>query len=203
MRNFCLAGSVCLLIALITSCQSKMICPAFQSSFIYNDEQRENLFAYFNQDSLPIGNNYVAKNKYGIIEQVNRNKRSRQMRTVEMEIVFPGNPDTEDSTLTASNEVTDLTLDQTDSLKNHFNGPVNHYNVEQQNYMKLYGEYLPKPTPELEEDEILEELETDSEKMPGFSNMTRKERRQAERVENKKRKEANIDAAQEKNEGSE
>src|SRR5690606_26769219 len=90
--------SVCL-----GSCQSRMICPAFQSSFIYNDEKRETLFAYFGEDSLPLLQGHTNKNNFGIIEDIARRKRRDNFRTVRMERIYPEKDVENDSLMLALN----------------------------------------------------------------------------------------------------
>lgn len=167
-----------------------MICPAFQSSFIYDDSEREKLFAYF-EDSVPVINHYVNKSKYGIMETTSRSKRERQLRTIRMEIIFPEKADSSylDSTLVASNNLSGLNARQIDSVNNRRSQPVNFYNVEQETYMKLFGEYLSFPEPEGEAGAKTPEGGDTESKEPDYSGMTRKERKQARREERKKRKE--------------
>src|SRR5690606_2976958 len=129
----------------LSSCQSKMICPAFQSAFIYNDSTRAQLFAYFDHDSLPSQTVYSSKTKYGIIEKVKRKKRVSQMRVVKMEKVFPEKDPAYDSLMLALNTVAvaeNLDLDSLIGAEPQFQY---NYNVEQENYMRLFGKYLPQP----------------------------------------------------------
>lgn len=172
------------------SCQSKMICPAFQSAFIYNDSTRERLFAYFGEDSLPSQEVYSSKNKYGIIEKVSKRKRRDQMRIVKMEKVFPEKNPSVDSAMLAlgnANEEGEMDLD---SLVSAAPKTQYHYNVEQENYVRLFGKYLYKPPPPEEEestdtptDESTEAVKDETE------NMSRKERRQARKEAKQKSKE--------------
>lgn len=84
-----------LLFAIITtgfgalfSCQPKMACPAFHSSFILDTRETRKQFSLFGQDSLPKGNMHVNKKKVGIADDVAYWKKNAQMRTIPMESVY-------------------------------------------------------------------------------------------------------------------
>lgn len=172
-----------------------MICPAYQSAFIYNDSIRDRLFAYFDEDSLPAIVPFSSKNKYGIIEKVSERKRLNSLQIVRMEKIFPGEDPTRDSLLLALGETQGENLN-VDSLVNAHLEAQYHYNVEQETYMQLFGEYLYRPPPPEPDSENTE----NSEEVPE-ENMTRKERRQARREakaqEKEKREQEEADAAQE------
>lgn len=112
-----------------------------------------------------------------------------------MEKIFPGEDPTRDSLLLALGETQGENLN-VDSLVNAHLEAQYHYNVEQETYMQLFGEYLyrpPPPDPDSENTENTEEVPEE--------NMTRKERRQARREakaqEKEKREQEEADAAQE------
>ena len=50
-RNLTLIAGLFALLA--SSCTQKMICPAYQSSFIYDKETLRKKFSYFKEDSTP------------------------------------------------------------------------------------------------------------------------------------------------------
>jgi len=168
-----------------------MICPAFQSAFIYNDSTRERLFAYFTHDSLPAIQPYSSKDKYGIIEKTSRKKRYNQLQTVEMERIYPPKDTYRDSLLLAMDDAPEGETMNIDSLMSSRSKLRNRYNVEQETYMRLFGQYLYFPEPP-DPDEESESSETTTEE--ATENMTRKERRQA-------RKEARSQAKEEKRAG--
>jgi hypothetical protein len=73
----------CLLLA---SCTQRMICPAYQSAFIYDKDELRKKFSYFLEDSTP--KVYTAsKNKYLVAEQVSYPRKLRSMQTVRMKPV--------------------------------------------------------------------------------------------------------------------
>ena len=68
---------------MLGSCTQKMICPAYQSSFIYDKEALRKKFSYFKEDSTP--KMYTAsRNKYLIGVPVSYKKKVRSLQTVEM-----------------------------------------------------------------------------------------------------------------------
>ena len=70
------------------SCTEKLICPAYQSSFIYDKETLRKKFSYFQNDSTP--KVYTAsKTKYLIAVPESYRKRYRKMQTVQMKPVYP------------------------------------------------------------------------------------------------------------------
>lgn len=165
-----------------------MICPAFQSSFIYNDQKRQELFAYFGEDSLPAPHLYPEKSKFGIIEELSKRKQKERVRIVKMERIYPEKEVVDDSLLLALNaggEGGDL-----DSLINAPREKIYNYNVEQANYNRLFGKYLYKPPPP-EEEELTDETpaaDAAPQEEPA-SEMSRKERRQARKEEKARQKE--------------
>lgn len=96
-----------LLVAMaLQSCQERMICPAYQSTFIFDDEVRYELFSRFEKDSVPKAFNGVNKTTFGLIKRMPRKKREQQMAIVAMRNVLP--PATEDSLTTSATDITPL-----------------------------------------------------------------------------------------------
>lgn len=78
--------------ALLVSCTEKVICPAYQSAYIYDKEELRKKFSYFKEDSTP--KIYAAnKNKYLIGEAVPYRKKNRSLQTIVMKPVMPVVPD--------------------------------------------------------------------------------------------------------------
>ncbi len=78
--------------ALLVSCTEKVICPAYQSAYIYDKEELRKKFSYFKEDSTP--KIYAAnKNKYLIGEAVPYRKKNRSLQTIAMKPVMPVVPD--------------------------------------------------------------------------------------------------------------
>lgn len=66
---------------ILTACTQRMICPAYQSAYIYDKDQLRKRFSYFQEDSTP--KIYTAsKTKYLIAEPVSYRKKIRSMQTV-------------------------------------------------------------------------------------------------------------------------
>lgn len=174
-----------------------MICPAFQSAFIYNDNEREKLFAYFGEDSLPLLHGQTNKSKFGIIEDMTRRKRKDNFRTVKMERIYPEKELEDDSLLLALNSPLEGEGGNIDSLINAPQEKVYHYNVEQANYNRLFGKYIYKPPPpeadDVEEsDESVDQGVDASEEVP--VEMSRKEKRKARKeAKAKEREEAKLE----------
>lgn len=78
--------------ALLVSCTEKVICPAYQSAYIYDKEALRKKFSYFKEDSTP--KIYTAtKNKYLIAEPTTYKKKNRSLQTIVMKPVQPVVPD--------------------------------------------------------------------------------------------------------------
>lgn len=71
-----------------SSCQERMICPAYQSTFILDDSVREEKFSLF-ADSLPKPFDGVDKSRYGIIVKKSKNEKYRAMQTIAMKDILP------------------------------------------------------------------------------------------------------------------
>lgn len=74
--------------SLLTSC-SDHLCPAFQSTFILDDEVREKQFSLFNEDEMPKDNGYVKKQKNGVASPVPYRKRMDEMRSIARVTIYP------------------------------------------------------------------------------------------------------------------
>jgi hypothetical protein len=74
------------------ACTQRMICPAYQSAFIYDKEALRKKFSYFQDDSTPKVL-MASKNKYLVAAPVSYQKKIRSMQTVPMKPVYPVVPD--------------------------------------------------------------------------------------------------------------
>ncbi len=158
----------CLLV--LVSCTQRMICPAYQSAFMYDKDALRKRFSYFNEDSTPKILT-VSKNKYLIIPEQSYRKKIRSMQTIEMKPIYPKVPDSllmkkddefagaeqeASDTLAAANkepvdsayaiskdkEVRVLIYD-IDSLKYHIENVK--FNADQDNYMWYFRDVLVLP----------------------------------------------------------
>ena len=91
---------------LVSSCTQRLVCPAYQSAYIYDKEALRKKFSYFKEDSTP--KIYTAsKNKYLIADPVTYKKKVRQLQTVPMKRVNVVVPDS----LKEGAEITKAELD--------------------------------------------------------------------------------------------
>ncbi|MBX2971296.1 MAG: hypothetical protein KF803_18150 [Cyclobacteriaceae bacterium] len=77
---------------LLSACTQKVICPAYQSAFIYDKESLRQKYSYFNADSTPKVLT-ASKNKFLVAEATTYKKKNRSLQTVVMKPVNPVVPD--------------------------------------------------------------------------------------------------------------
>ena len=141
------------LLFMIGACTQRAICPAYQSSFIYDQEAVRQKFSYFNQDSTP--KVYTAsKNKYLIAVPESYRKKYRRLQTVEMTPVYPIIPDSlkiQDTGLglaeadsTDSTQVGGQRIEPGDSAY-AITKTKERYNLDQDLYMWYFRELLVLP----------------------------------------------------------
>jgi hypothetical protein len=78
--------------AFLVSCTEKLVCPAYQSAYIYDKDALRKKFSYFNEDSTPKILT-ASKNKYLIAEPTTYKKKTRSLKTIPMKPVQPVVPD--------------------------------------------------------------------------------------------------------------
>lgn len=77
---------------LLGACTQRMVCPAYQSAFIYDKDQLRKKFSYFQEDSTP--KLFTAsKTKYLIAEPTPYRKKLRSLQTVAVKKIFVEVPD--------------------------------------------------------------------------------------------------------------
>lgn len=76
----------------LSACTQRLVCPAYQSAFIYDQNELRKKFSYFQEDSTPKVLT-ASKNKYLVAEEVSYRKKLASMATVEMKEVNPKVPD--------------------------------------------------------------------------------------------------------------
>lgn len=103
---------------LLASCQERMVCPAYQSMYIFDDSVRTHFFSRFGADSLPKHYGRVIVTDNGIVEMKKRSAKLREMRTVAMEDVLVPKSDA-DSAL-----VRERSLDELNRLKDEVEQPA-------------------------------------------------------------------------------
>src|SRR4051812_36017844 len=89
IRAFIVLMTVCIALG---ACTQRLICPAYQSAFIYDKEALRKKFSYFNEDSTPKILT-ASKTKYLIAQPTSYHKKVRSLQTVEMKQVHPVVPD--------------------------------------------------------------------------------------------------------------
>jgi hypothetical protein len=133
----------------LSACTQRMICPAYQSSFIYDKESLRKKFSYFKEDSTPKILT-ASKSKYLIAVPESYRKKMRNMQTVEMKPVYPVIPDSlkldhEKEQLMAERDVIiDSTAAPMDSVY-AITKTKEKYNVDQDIYMWYFRETLVLP----------------------------------------------------------
>lgn len=71
----------------------KVICPAYQSSFIHDQASLKAKFSYFEADSTPKIFRGGSKNRYLVAVPESYRKKYRRLQTVEMKTIYPVLPD--------------------------------------------------------------------------------------------------------------
>ena len=82
-----------LCVILLSACTQRMICPAYQSAFIYDQDELRKKFSYLNEDSTPKVYYTASKTKYLVAEPISYRKKIRNMSTVVMKDVNVKLPD--------------------------------------------------------------------------------------------------------------
>lgn len=162
------------------SCKDKVICPAFQSTYILNDSIRRAKFSLFGTDSLPKHQVASRRNKYGIDKNYGLFERQRRnyvlMTSPKENVLGPPAKDSlfilKEDILPVSNTFMEMDSLQTDSIpelitsipkaarpkyKYRYN-PKFPYNQEQEYYNKYFGKLF-IDNRSLSEKEIKNELE--------------------------------------------
>jgi hypothetical protein len=104
-RAFIVVVGFCLL---LVSCTQQLVCPAYQSAYIYDKDALRKKFSYFNEDSTPkIYASATNKNRYLIAEPTSFKKKARSLQTVPAKKVNTVLPDS----LNPDKEVTGAELD--------------------------------------------------------------------------------------------
>lgn len=126
-----------------------MICPAYQSSFIYDKETLRKKFSYFKEDSTPKILT-ASKTKYLVAVPESYRKKMRGLKTVEMKPVYPVIPDSlklekgEDKILLESDVVDSTAAPVQDSVY-AITKTKEKYNVDQDIYMWYFRDQLVLP----------------------------------------------------------
>lgn len=145
-------GAIIVLLALFSSaCTQKMICPAYQSSFIHDKEALRKKFSYFKEDSTP-KLFATRKTKYLVAVPESYRKKLRNLRTIEMKPVYPVIPDSlkvekEADLLLDDLDVVDSTAASADTVEADYaiTKTKEKYNLDQDLYMWYFRKVLVMP----------------------------------------------------------
>jgi hypothetical protein len=107
VRQFCILIFMGLLVLGLASCQERMICPAYQSTYILDDSVRSMFFSRFEDETMPKRYGKVRKTNSGLIKKKSKSTKLRNMRTVAMKDVLPPRQEP-DSNLTRSRSLEEL-----------------------------------------------------------------------------------------------
>ena len=141
-------------IFLLGACTQRMVCPAYQSAFIYDKETLRKKFSYMQEDSTPrIFTASSSKSKYLVAVPESYRRKLRALQTVEMKPIYPEIPDSlkideEADELMAERDITDTSsasgLNPEDSAY-AITKAKEKFNVEQDNYMWYFRNVLVLP----------------------------------------------------------
>jgi hypothetical protein len=152
-----------------------MICPAYQSSFIYDQESLRKKFSYFKEDSTPKFMYTASKDRYLVAVPESYRKKNRKLQTVEMQPVFPVIPDSlklnkGSDELMAEADVIDSTASTLagDSIY-AITKTKEKYNVDQDIYMWYFRDMLVLP-------DVRAAMETQSENRAAAKGTTKKKK---------------------------
>lgn len=98
---------VVFMMGFLASCQERMVCPAYQSTYIFDDSVRSMFFSRFDVDSTPKRYGRVERNQFGLIKKDKKRDKLREMRTIAMKDVLPPKQEP-DSLLTRNRSVEEL-----------------------------------------------------------------------------------------------
>jgi hypothetical protein len=138
-----------LFVLLGSACTQKLICPAYQSSFIYDKEALRKKFSYFKEDSTPKILT-ASKTKYLVAVPESYRKKMRGLKTVEMKPVYPVIPDSmklekEADKLMLESDVIDSAASAPQDSAYAITKTKEKYNVDQDIYMWYFRDQLVLP----------------------------------------------------------
>lgn len=121
-----------------------MICPAFQSTYVLEENSRTKLFSLFGEDSLPKSKVIIKKNRYGMIVKVRYRERLNDFRTVKMKSIYP--PPQIDSVVVDEDAFVNVNVDpEEDTLELEASIKSNQrFNNDQRAYMYYIGDDIAK-----------------------------------------------------------
>ncbi len=185
----------------VQACTERMICPAYQSAFIHDEEELRKRFSYFNEDSTPKILE-ASKNRYLMIEPVSYRRKLRSLQTIPMQDIYPEEEDSlafdDEFALAERDAVTRDLYDSADLVKEHSieTEPVDStyvislkkekFNIDQELYLWYLRKYLVYPDVRLQmEDADLQKKEVAKKKekkgiLGFFKNLFKKKKSESE-----------------------
>lgn len=175
-KTICIAISI---LCLLSACSEKLICPAYQSSFILDDNYRDSMFSPFevvNGDTVPKGESDLQRNRseFVLMKLLTRperpvlenpyllarvfNKRPFwKLDVLEPDVIFYSNtvPVRYSSTVMIDSIEIDIPVEYELTSLNRY--PP--YNVEQIEYNKKFGHLFPQTAEQKAENQIQESME--------------------------------------------
>ena len=148
------AISILFILFLLVSCKDKMVCAAYQSSYLLDDEKQARFFSFFENDSLVFtaSNDRLKKNIYGLRERDYGYWSHHRMLKVDQVEVYSDEVDSlmslekRDTAMYAESGIEVITPEEGDTLELSVkegdawsNTKRFHYNVDFVNYMLLVG----------------------------------------------------------------
>jgi len=144
--------SIVITLVLLGACTQRLICPAYQSAFIYDKESLRKKFSYLKEDSTPriLTASTSKSNRYLVAVPESYRKKFRKMQTVEMKPVYPVIPDSLKEEKGAEFSLAES--DPSDSLRGEPADSVyaitrtkEKYNLDQDLYMWYFRDILVLP----------------------------------------------------------
>lgn len=207
--HYFILGMLFILVA--QACTERMICPAYQSAFIHDEEVLRKQFSYFNEDSMPKVLE-ASKDKYLLLEPMTYRQKMRSLETIPMRDIYLVEEDSlefDDELLLAEQDVRSRDLyDSADLMKDHSLEEVaadstvadstykisikkEKFNIDQELYLWYLRKYLVYPDVRLQmEESLIEETTTapdSTAKKKGFfgffKNLFKKKKKKDEAVE--------------------
>ena len=143
------------LILLLGACTQRLICPAYQSAFIYDKDALKKKFSYLSEDSTPrriLTASTSKSNRYLVAVPESYRKKFRKMQTVEMTPVYPVIPDSLKEEKGAEFELAESDPNDSSTMKKEPADSVyaitrtkEKYNLDQDIYMWYFRDLLVLP----------------------------------------------------------
>jgi hypothetical protein len=156
------------------ACQRRYVCPAFQSSFILDENKTNAFFSQFGHDSMPKSSLSVNKNKNGIVVRVKYHQKQKEMNTVKMQMTYPPPID---SVLFAGLDLNSLNESEIDSILALAPQRRVSHNRDQHIYMMVIGQLYNWDPPAIGQRQNVEDpspVVTNEKKKKGLFNRNRK-----------------------------